>query len=92
MEIKDVSDVTSLVVEETESEKEFSQEVKLILEFIDVMPEETPHGLPPMRDIQHHIDLIPSLLFPNKPASIMSPREYEELKTQVDDFLDKELV
>ena len=38
-EIKDVSDVTTLVVEETESEKEFSQEVKSILEFVDVMHE-----------------------------------------------------
>ena len=38
LKIKDVSDVTTLVVEETENEKEFSQEVKLILEFVDVMP------------------------------------------------------
>ena len=37
LEIKDVSDVTTLVVEETESEKEFSQEVKSILEFVDVI-------------------------------------------------------
>ena len=40
--------------------------MKLILEFVDVMLEEIPHGLPPMRDIQHQIDLMPSLVFPNK--------------------------
>ena len=91
LEIKDVSDVMTLVVEETKSEKEFSQ-VKSILEFVDVMPEEINHGLPPMRNIQHQIDLIPSLIFPNKLASIMSPKEHEELKIQVDDFLDKGLV
>ena len=79
LKIKDVSDVTTLVVEETESEKEFSQEVNLILEFVDVMPKEIPHGLPPMRDIQRQIGLIPSLVFPNKLASIMSPKEQEEL-------------
>ena len=90
--IKDVSDVIALVVEEIESEKKFSQAVKPILEFVDVMPEEIPHGLLPMRDIQHQIDLIPSLVFPNKLASIMSPKEHEELKTQVDDLLDKGLV
>ena len=45
-----------------------------------------------MRDIQHQISLIPGLVFPNKLASIMSPKEHEELKTQVDDFLDKGLV
>ena len=55
--------MTTLVVEETESEKEFSQEAKLILEFVDVMPKEIPHGLPPMRDVQHQIDLIPGLVF-----------------------------
>ena len=55
LEIKDVSDVKALAVEETESEKEFSQ-VKPILEFVDVMPEEIPHGLPPMCDIQHQIN------------------------------------
>ena len=89
LEIKDVSDATTLVVEETESEKEFSQEAKSIIEFVDVMPEEIPHGFPPMRGIQHQIDLIPGLVFPNKLASMKSPKEHEEFKTQVDDFLDK---
>ena len=65
--------MTILVVEEIKSEKEFSQELKSILEFVDVMPEEISHGLPPMRDIQHQIDLIPSFVFPNKLASIMKP-------------------
>ena len=84
LEIKDVSDVTILV----ESEKEFLHEMKPILEFFDVMSKKIPHGLPPMRDIQHQIGLIPSLVFPNKLASIISPKEHEELKTQVDDLLD----
>ena len=94
LEIKDGSNVMPLVVvEETESEKEILQEVKPILEkFVDVMLEEISHGLPPMRDIQHQIDFIPSLVFPNKLAFIMSPKEHEELETQVDDLLDKGLV
>ena len=45
-----------------------------------------------MRDIQRQIGLIPSLVFPNKLASIMSPKEQEELQMQVDDLLDKGLV
>ena len=51
-----------------------------------------PHGLLPMRDIQHQIDLIPGLVFPNKLALIMTPKEHGQLKTQVDDFLNKGLV
>ena len=81
-----------MVVEETESEKEFSQKAKSIIEFVDVMPEEIPHGFPPMRGIQHQIDLIQGLVFPNKLAYMKSPKEHEEFKTQVDDFLDKGLV
>ena len=92
LEIKDVSDATTLVVEETKSGKEFSQEAKSIIEYVDVMPKEIPHGFPPMRGIQHQIDLIPGLVFPNKLASMKSPKEHEEFKTQVDDFLDKGLV
>ena len=56
------------------------------------MPEEIPHGLPPMRDIQHQIDLIPGSILPNKPAYRMSSNDHEELKRQVDDLLDKGLI
>ena len=80
-----------MVVEETKGEKEFSQEAKSIIEFVDVMLEEIPHGFPPMRGIQHQIDLIPGLVFPNKLASMKIPKEHEEFKTQVDYFLDKGL-
>ena len=66
--------------------------MKLILEFVDVMPEEIPHGLPPMRDIRHQIDLIPSSVFPNKITYRISPKEHKELKMQVDDSLDKGLI
>ena len=81
-----------MVVEETEKEKEFSLEAKSIIEFVDVMPKEIPHDFPPMRGIQHQIYLIPGLVFPNKIASMKSPKELEEFKTQVNDFLDKGLV
>ena len=82
-----------VVVEETKSEKETPQEVRPILELLfDVMFEEIPHGLLPMKDIQHQIDLIPGLVLPNKPTYRMSPNKNEELKRQVDDLLDKGLI
>ena len=81
-EIKTGSDVMALVViEETKSEKEIPQEVRMILEeFVDVVLEKIPHDLPPMRNIQHQIDLILGSVLPNKPAYRMSPNEHEELK------------
>ena len=48
-EIKVGSDVRDLVVvQEIKIKKEILLEVKTILEFVNVMPEEIPHGLPPM--------------------------------------------
>ncbi|KAK0587640.1 hypothetical protein LWI29_026225 [Acer saccharum] len=56
-----------IMVEENEGDNEPPVIMKSILDkFHDVVPEEIPPGLPPMRDIQHYIDFVPGAALPNK--------------------------
>ena len=64
----------------------------LIQKFCHLFPEEIPNGLPPKRDIQHHIDLIPGSILPNKPAYRMNPKETMEIQRQVEELMSKGLV
>ena len=65
---------------------------ELLEEFIDIVVDELPHSLPPMRSVSHHIDLIPGSSFPNKAAYKLMPQENEEVKKWVQELLDKGLV
>jgi len=52
---------------------------QLLIEFSHVFPKEIPSGLPPHRSIQHHIDLIPGVILPNKPAYRMNANDTLEI-------------
>jgi hypothetical protein len=46
---------------------------KLLEEFTDIVVDELPCSLPPIRSISHHIDLIPRSSLPNKEAYRLTP-------------------
>ncbi|WVZ52357.1 LOW QUALITY PROTEIN: hypothetical protein U9M48_003427 [Paspalum notatum var. saurae] len=58
-------------------------------EFADVFPAKVPPGLPPIRGIEHQIDLIPGASLPNRAPYRTNPEETKEIQRQVQELLDK---
>ena len=61
----------------------------VLQEFKDVFPLDLPSGLPPLRGIEHQIDLIPGATVPNRPAYRSNPEETREIQRQVEELLQK---
>ena len=64
--------------------------IKAVLEeYKDVFPDDLPSGLPPTRDIDHKIEIIPGSAPPVRAPYRMSVPELDELKKQLNDLLAK---
>jgi hypothetical protein len=61
----------------------------LLQQFQDVFPSELPPGLPLIRGIEHHIDLIPGASLPNRAAYRANPEETNEIQRKVQELLDR---
>ena len=61
----------------------------LLQEFEDIFPKEVPSGLPPIRGIEHHIDLNPGASLPNRPAYRSNPQQTQEIQKQVAELVSK---
>jgi hypothetical protein len=64
----------------------------LLQKFVDIVVDELPCSLPPIRSVSHHTDLIPGARLPNNVAYKLTSQENEEVKRQVQDLMDKGLV
>ena len=64
-------------------------EVHTLLEFYDVIYEDLSIELPPISNIRHHIDLIPSASLANVPQYMMISDENKILRDKVEELLSK---
>jgi hypothetical protein len=56
---------------------------------MDVFSSELPPGIPPLRGIEHKIDLVPGASLPNHAAYRANPKETKEIQRQVQYLLDR---
>jgi hypothetical protein len=56
-----------------------SDVLDLLQDFEDVFPNEVPAGLPPIRGIEHQIDLVPGASLPNCPTYCTNPNKTKEI-------------
>jgi hypothetical protein len=61
----------------------------LLQDFDDVLPEDIPRGLSPLRGIEHQIDLVSRASILNRPAYKSNLVEMKELQRQVNDLIMK---
>jgi hypothetical protein len=61
----------------------------LLQDFDDVLPEDIPRGLSPLRGIEHQIDLVSRASILNRPAYRSNLVEMKELQRQVNDLIMK---
>ncbi|EOY08653.1 DNA/RNA polymerases superfamily protein [Theobroma cacao] len=64
------------------------EDVPIVSEFLDVFPDDLP-GLPPDRELEFPIDLLPDTAPISIPPYRMAPAELKELKVQLQDLVDK---
>ena len=66
--------------------------LSILKEFEDVFPDELPPGLPPLRGIEHRIDLIPGAPLPNRAAYRTNPEETKEIEKQIQELISKGMI
>ncbi|GKB91026.1 putative reverse transcriptase domain-containing protein [Tanacetum coccineum] len=76
--------LANITTKETEdkSEKKLLEDIPIVQNFPDVFPEDLP-GLPPTRQVEFHIDLIPGAALVARAPYRLAPSEMKELSEQL---------
>ena len=61
----------------------------IVHEYRDVFPDDLPHHLPPRRDVDHRIELLPGSTPPSRSAYRLSSTEMDELKKQLQELTEQ---
>ena len=67
------------------------EDIPMLNEFTDVFPEEIP-GLPPRRELDFTIELVPGFVPSSKDLYRMNILELNELKSQLKELIDKNYI
>ncbi|XP_017440990.2 uncharacterized protein LOC108346418 [Vigna angularis] len=78
-------------LEQERSSSSYTKGRSVVDEFLDVFPEEIP-GLPPPREVEFTIDLVTTAAPISVQPYRMSPAELTELKTQIEELMDKQFI
>lgn len=94
-DIEDTTILLGLILQDNsldtlEPRFDYYPEINNLLEnFQDIPPDELPDQLPPMRSIQHAIDLVPGSQLPDCPHYRMNSADTVELNKQIQGLLAK---
>ncbi|GKB84245.1 putative reverse transcriptase domain-containing protein, partial [Tanacetum coccineum] len=75
-------------VTENKSKEKRMEDVPVIRDFPEVFPEELP-GLPPLRQVEFRIDLVPGAALVARAPYRLAPSEMKELSVQLQELLEK---
>ena len=87
---EEIRNESTITINEDKTKTPYPVEVQAILdEFIDVFPKDLLGGLPPSRELDHRIELVPRAKPPHRAPYRMSPPGLDELKKQLQDLTEK---
>ena len=71
---EDLANEAVVTVNEDKTKTPYAMQVQALLtEFADVFPKDVPAGLPPQRQLDHRIELVPGAKPPHRAPYRMSP-------------------